>query len=285
MALLTPTQLHDLLQKQNGANGRLRGGRQTGYSLLVFDCRHDLFDLAAGRMAYQQGHLPGAYFLHLDEDLSGPIVPGETGRHPLPPKNDFIKRMIDYGLSPATHVVAYDDKGGGIAARLWWMLHWIGHDKVSVLNGGIQAWEASGYPLESQVPPPQRPVKHYPQRSSKVTVYDRDEVDELRTNAAFTLIDSRTSDRYRGEVEPIDPIAGHIPGAINLPWPENLVAGQVQENQALHRRFATLKSKPEKTVFYCGSGVTACHNVLAYYLATNEMPALYPGSWSEWITK
>ena len=193
--------------------------------------------------------------------------------------------MTGYGLTTDTQVIAYDDKGGGIAARLWWMLHWIGHENVSVLNGGIQAWNAENFQLETQAPPPPKVADRYPNRPTKVTIYNREEVEKLREKENFTLIDSRTAERYRGEHEPVDPVAGHIEGAINIPWPGNLTEGKISEKTALENRFATLKSKPENTVFYCGSGVTACHNILAYRLVTGKMPGLYPGSWSDWIVE
>lgn len=262
---------------------QLAAQQAKGQRFLTFDCRHNLFDPPAGRAAHKEAHLPGAYFLHLDEDLSGPIIAGQTGRHPLPAKQAFIQLMENYGLTPATQVVVYDDKGGGIAARLWWMLHWIGHENVSVLDGGIQAWEAAGFELETTAPPAPEKGGTYPERPTKTIIYDRIAVDKIRQNVDYTLIDSRTSERYSGEHEPVDPIAGHIDGAVNYPWPENLLGGKMRDNTALNQRFATLKSKPENTVFYCGSGVTACHNLLAYYRATGKMAALYPGSWSEWI--
>lgn len=255
---------------------------------LFFDCRHDLFAPDAGREAYVVGHLPGAHFLHLDEDLSGEIIPGQTGRHPLPQLQPFTALMGRFGLRAGTQVVCYDDKGGGIAARLWWMLRALGHDAVAVLDGGIQAWAAEGLPLEAgpdRVVPSLTGTATHLAPSSVPRTRDRAQVDQLRQDPAHRLIDSRTAPRYAGEDEPIDPVAGHIPGAINLPWPDNLTDGKFKDRDQLKIRFAELVDKADHNVFYCGSGVTACHNVLAYHHAFGEMPGLYPGSWSEWIVK
>ncbi|MBC6995933.1 sulfurtransferase [Neolewinella lacunae] len=251
--------------------------------LLLLDCRHDLYHPAAGRQAHAEAHLPGAHFLHADEDLSGPIIPGETGRHPLPDPAVFRALMGSLGLRPEHTVVAYDDKGGGIAARAWWLLRALGHEKVMVLDGGYPAWVAAGLPTDANPvnrpggAPPSHLAPHY-----QLSTCDRAQVATLP--ADFLLIDSRTAPRYRGEEEDVDPIAGHIPGAINLPWPENLQDGRFKSREALKIRFADLRDEADHNVFYCGSGVTACHNILAYYYAFGEMPALYPGSWSEWIT-
>jgi len=253
-----------------------------------FDCRHDLFAPAAGRAAYEAGHLPGAFHLHLDDDLSGEIITGKTGRHPLPDMAAFAVVISRFGLTPETQVVCYDDKGGGIAARLWWMLRALGHEAVAVLDGGIQAWTAAGNaleagnnerPAETTITAPHLALA--PFRGTR----DRAQVDALRTNASQRLVDSRTAPRYRGEHEPIDPVAGHIEGAINLPWPDNLTNGKFKPVGELKIRFAELVDKADHNVFYCGSGVTACHNILAYNHAFGEMPGLYPGSWSEWIVE
>ena len=269
--LITPTGLNEVL---------------TAPSTLIFDVRHNLKDPEAGQQAYRAGHLPGAHFLHMDRDLSGPIVPGKTGRHPLPDAQEFAVLMSSFGLAPGKQVVVYDDKGGGLAARLWWMLRAIGHGDARVLNGGIPAWETAGFAVEAgDVPLPatdyRRRVKPYdiegyqlPNRSYQ-WVRDRGE--------RQTLVDSRTGARFRGEHEPIDPVAGHIPGAVNYPWPDNLDAvGGFKSPEQLRDRFSELGSGAEIT-FYCGSGVTACHNVLAYEVAFGRVAGLYPGSWSEWI--
>lgn len=254
---------------------------------LIFDCRHDLFVPEFGLESYLAGHLPGAYYLHLDRDLSGEIIPGKTGRHPLPDMADFARRISAYGLKVTTQVVCYDNKGGGIAARLWWMLRALGHEAVAVLDGGIQAWEASGQPMETRERQPEASeTSAAPHLASKPLhrTCDRAQVDGIRKNPAQRLIDSRTAPRYRGENEPIDPVAGHIPGAINLPWPDNLHDGKFKSREELKIRFAELVDKADQNVFYCGSGVTACHNMLAYNYVFGDMPGLYPGSWSDWLT-
>lgn len=255
---------------------------------LVFDCRHDLFSPAAGRAAYRSGRLPGAYYLHLDEDLSGDIIPGKTGRHPLPDMAAFARFISRFGLGAGTQVLCYDDKGGGLAARLWWMLRSLGHDAVAVLDGGIQAWEAAGFDLETgdnPWPAAVETVAPHLALQSRLRTCDRAQIATLKDAHNQRLIDCRTAPRYRGEHEPIDPVAGHIPGAINLPWPDNLDGGRFKLPAELKIRFADLVDEADRNVFYCGSGVTACHNILAYNIAFGKMPGLYPGSWSEWIIR
>ncbi|MFT5997856.1 MAG: thiosulfate/3-mercaptopyruvate sulfurtransferase [Neolewinella sp.] len=255
---------------------------------LIFDCRHDLFAPEFGHESYLAGHLPRAYFLHLDRDLSGEIILGKTGRHPLPDMADFASRISVYGLKATTQVICYDNKGGGIAARLWWMLRALGHEAVAVLDGGIQAWEAAGQPLETVARLPEASQTSAAPHLALAPLHrtcDRAQVDGLREDPAQRLIDSRTAPRYRGEQEPIDPVAGHIPGAINLPWPDNLHDGKFKAREELKIRFAELVDKADQNIFYCGSGVTACHNILAYNYAFGDMPGLYPGSWSEYLVK
>ncbi|MEM9525382.1 MAG: sulfurtransferase, partial [Bacteroidota bacterium] len=231
---------------------------------------------------YLAEHLPGAHYLHLDEDLSGTIIPGVTGRHPLPEMSDFLKLLTGFGLTQNVRVVAYDDKGGGLAARLWWMLRAIGHERVQVLDGGLPAWKAAGLPTESgPVDAPTPSATPYPAPKTFLGTRDRAQVANLPADTL--LIDSRTAPRYRGEQEPIDPVAGHIPGAINLPWPDNLEDGKFKSREALKDRFAGLHEEAGNNVFYCGSGVTACHNILAYDYALGGLPDLYPGSWSEYL--
>jgi thiosulfate/3-mercaptopyruvate sulfurtransferase len=261
--------------------GRLRD------DTLFFDCRHNLFNLNEGADNYTASHLPNAYHLHIDNDLSGEIIPQKTGRHPLPDMDDFAVFISRFGLHENTQVVCYDDKGGGLAARLWWMLRVLGHEAVAVLDGGIQAWTAAGLPLESgyRAHPVAEGNTIAPHLApySPLCTRDRAQTDALRNDPNHTVIDSRTAARYRGEEEPIDPVAGHIEGAINLPWPENLEGGKLKSKTELKARFSTLEKSADKNVFYCGSGVTACHNILAYTYAYGEMPLLYPGSWSEWL--
>ncbi len=253
---------------------------------IYLDVRHDLFDPEAGKLAYQAGHLPEARFVHLDADLSGEIVAGKTGRHPLPDKARLKSLFGWLGIGADRQVIAYDDKGGGLAARAWWLLHWLGHrGGAAVLDGGIQAWANAGGQLTTALPEIE-PVTFTP-GVSKFTIADAAEVDRIRRDDFHFLIDSRTADRYRGEVEPIDPVAGHIESALNLPWIDNLGPdGRFLAPADLRNRLESL-GRPvasKQYTFYCGSGVTACHNILAQLVAGGEEPArLYPGSWSEWI--
>lgn len=251
---------------------------------LIVDCRFDLGDTNAGRRAYEQAHIPGAVYAHLDDDLSGTIIPGTTGRHPLPSVAELTALFSLWGVDDTVQVIVYDDKGGGIASRLWWMLRWLGHDAVAVLDGGWPAWLKAGAAV-SKLPANLRP-KTFVARPKKEMLVDAAAIDSMRTDADFTVVDSRAAERYRGEVEPIDPVAGHIPGAINLPFPENLEEGTFQDPAQLKARFekALMDKSPDHVVFYCGSGVTACHNLLAYAHAGLGNARLYPGSWSEWIT-
>ncbi len=252
---------------------------------LIFDCRHDLFDAQYGRRAYAEGHIPAAHFLHVDEDLSSPIIAGETGRHPLPTVADFEAKMKSFGLRSDRQVVAYDDKGGGIAARLWWLLRWMGHERVAVLDGGFPAWVAAGLPVTSAVSSVSEPENFRVQIQPGVPYYDYEVLREAQ-RLGLCLVDARTAARYEGREEPVDPVAGHIPGALNLPWPGNLQAnGLFKTKEELKSRFLPLQQETAPVVFYCGSGVTACHNILAFHHATGQMPALYPGSWSEWIVR
>jgi thiosulfate/3-mercaptopyruvate sulfurtransferase len=251
--------------------------------LCVVDCRASLQSAAAGREAYAKGHIPGARFADLLEDLSGPIAAGKTGRHPLPDVDRFVAKLRRWGIGPGTQVVAYDDAGGAFAARLWWMLRWLGHDEVAVLDGGLPAWRAEGRPVTIDLPT----VAH-----GNFTPHPRP---ELLASAAelmapqsigHTLFDARAPERFRGDAEPIDPVAGHIPGAINLPFADNLRDGRFRSAAELRARLteALDGAAPEQAVIYCGSGVTACHDVLAFAQAGLALPRLYAGSWSEWIT-
>lgn len=250
-------------------------------SLVIIDCRFSLADTQEGRRAYQAGHIPGAQYAHLDDDLSGPIIPGQTGRHPLPSVEEATALFSRWGIREGVQVVAYDDKKGAIAARLWWMLRWLGHDQVAVLEGGWSAWLAAGGSISTDIPAPKTAI-FVPQERAHWIV-NAEQVDQIRQDETHHLIDSRAAARYRGEMEPIDPVAGHIPGAQNLPFPENWQPdGRMKSTAELQDRFADLVA--ERTVFYCGSGVTACHNLLAFAHAGLGDGRLYPGSWSDWIT-
>ena len=264
--LITPALLNSLIDQNN---------------VTVFDCRFSLADVTAGATSYAQGHIPGAYYADLNQDLSLPHVPGKTGRHPLPNRQQWIEKVLQWGLTPERQVVVYDDAGGSIAARLWWMLQWIGHDKVAVLDGGLTAWVQAGLPVSTQVPDsPQPAIDQYSERSPLFT-----QVMVSAINAdKQVLLDARDPARFRGEVEPIDPKAGHIPGALNSPYSANLNAdGTFRSKAQLQHKFEYAAYSFLPVVSYCGSGVTACHNILAMKIAGLLVPVLYAGSWSEWV--
>jgi thiosulfate/3-mercaptopyruvate sulfurtransferase len=255
----------------------------TAPDLCILDCRASLQDVAAGRAAFAKAHLPGARFADLLEDLSGPIVPGQTGRHPLPSIDGFAAKARGWGISAASQVVAYDDAGGAFAARLWWLLRWLGHDAVAVLDGGFPAWVAQGGTVTDELRPV-APGDFTPQPRRELLVTARELASpESRANKLF---DARAPERFRGDIEPLDPVAGHIPGAVNLPFAENLTDGRFRSPAELRERFASALdgTPPEEAVVYCGSGVTACHDILAFAHAGLPLPRLYAGSWSEWIT-
>ena len=251
---------------------------------VVIDCSFDLTDPAAGREAYRAGHLPGAFYLHLDNELSGPKT-GSNGRHPLPDADDLAARLQALGVDNDTPVVAYDAQGGMFAARLWWLLRWLGHDAVAVLDGGKDAWVKAGLPLEHDAAQePEFPGKFQRRKSLVPTVDAAALVDNLE-RASLLVVDARAPDRFRGENETLDPIAGHIPGAANRCFRDNLAPdGRFKPAETLRAEFgAVLGARaPAQAVMQCGSGVTACHNLLALEAAGLGGAALYPGSWSEW---
>jgi thiosulfate/3-mercaptopyruvate sulfurtransferase len=252
---------------------------------IIIDCRFQLDDTEKGRLDYQEAHIPGALYAHLDEDLCGPILPGETGRHPLPDVDQFSERLGSWGISSKTQVVVYDDQGGMFAARLWWMLRWLGHETVALLDGGFSAWIAEGYPVSDEIPCPDQQV-FSPDIQSDMLL-SADDVLQNFGDPGHILVDSRSPERYQGLNEPIDPVAGSIPGSINYFWGTNLDSrGHFQQKQVLRGRFDTLFGDvpSENVTFYCGSGVTAAHNVLAVAHSGFAMPRLYADSWSEWIT-
>jgi thiosulfate/3-mercaptopyruvate sulfurtransferase len=249
---------------------------------VVFDTRHDLMDVEKGRKAYAAGHVPGAYFLHVDDDLAGPRT-GGNGRHPLPDIHTFAARMNERGVTPESQVVAYDDMGGNFAVRLWWMLRWLGHERVALLDGGYPMWVKERRPVTTKVPPP-RNGAFFPRPRLGATV-DTHFVERFREDPSVKLMDARAAERFAGLQEPIDPVAGHIPGAVNRFWQKNLQPdGRFKAAQSLRQDFeATLGgASAEKAVHMCGSGVTACHNIFAMELAGLPGGRLYPGSWSEW---
>ncbi|ROR34152.1 sulfurtransferase [Inmirania thermothiophila] len=244
---------------------------------VVVDCRFRLDAPEAGEAAWREGHIPGAVYAHLERDLSGPVT-AASGRHPLPAPGPLMARLGAWGIGPGTTVVAYDDAGGAFAARLWWLLRWLGHRRVAVLDGGLAAWLAAGGGL-ARDRGAVRPCRFEGRPGGMPTV----DAEAVRAGG-WCLVDARAPERYRGEEEPIDPVAGHIPGAVNLPFTGNLDrAGRFLPPAALARRFAALGAAPQRVVHYCGSGVTACHNLLAMELAGLAGARLYPGSWSEWI--
>jgi len=249
----------------------------------VVDLRHQLADTAYGERAYAASHIPGAIFLHLDRDLSGPMT-GKNGRHPLPDPQALMARLGEAGIDNESQVVVYDDAQGMIAGRLWWSLRWLGHDKVAFLDGGFPLWQAEGRPTSAEVP--QRPAKRFAGAVQGGTVA----ADWLLANLDspdLCLIDGRGPDRFRGENETIDPVGGHIPGARNRCFKDNLDAeGRFKPAPLLRSEFLALMAgvEPARVVAQCGSGVSACLNLLAMEIAGLPGAKLYPGSWSEWCS-
>ena len=246
----------------------------------VFDCRHDLMKPELGEEQYRKGHIPGALFASLDRDLSGKKT-GKNGRHPLPDPQDFEKWLETTGLTPDDQVVCYDGGPGAMAARLWWMLRWIGHDKVAVLDGGFAKWTKEGRATTIDVPlftPFNYPIKLRKELAADVRAVEKGLGKAL-------LLDARAPARYRGEQEPIDPVAGRIKGAKNRFNMDNLSAeGVFKDKASLKKEFSSVigKTDPSQVVHYCGSGVAACHNLLAMEVAGLNGGKLYAGSWSEW---
>lgn len=251
---------------------------------LIVDVRHQLADTAYGTRVYAEGHIPGAVFLHCDHDLSG-TMSGTNGRHPLPPVEALVARLSAIGISGETQVVVYDDTQGMIAGRLWWLLRWLGHDKVAVLDGGLHAWLAAGGILDSEVPA----IKSAKFVASRRDVLvDANYVQNFLDTSRIHLVDARSPDRYRGENEVMDPVGGRLPGAVNRFFRENLQSdGRYKPAAQLRAEWlAVLEGRlPQQVVHYCGSGVSACHNMLAMEVAGLAGSQLYGGSWSEWCTQ
>jgi thiosulfate/3-mercaptopyruvate sulfurtransferase len=259
---------------------QLIAARAAGAGPLIIDCSFDLADVDAGERAFEQGHLPAAVYAHLDRDLAGAKT-GHNGRHPLPARADWAATLARLGVTPAHAVVAYDAQGGMYAARAWWMLRWAGHRAVSVLDGGLQAWKAAGGAVEAGASPLTMAAAPYPVADSLVDSIDADAL--LASLGRVTLLDARAGERYRGEVEPLDKRAGHIPGARSRFFKDNLDAqGRFLAPEALRAAFSAFGAAPAQVVHQCGSGVTACHNLLAMEVAGLSGSRLYPGSWSEW---
>lgn len=252
---------------------------------VVVDCRHQLDDPEAGAAAWARGHIPGAGHAHLQRDLSGQGRPASEGRHPLPGEADFAALLGRLGIGPEDQVVAYDAAGGAMAAaRFWWLLHLFGHPSVAVLDGGLPRWQARGLPLDT-TPPSPKPV--YPGRFDRDALVDTGAVSARLGEAPGWLLDARGGERFRGEVEPLDPVAGHIPGALNRPFALNLASGGVMKPaETLRTEFETLLQgrRPDEVVLSCGSGVTACHNLLAMHHAGLPGARIYGASWSGWCS-
>ncbi len=245
--------------------------------LLIFDTRYNLADKNAGKEAYLQGHIPGAVYIDLHDDLSRPPATNK-GRHPLPTFEAMNTLFSEIGVQSGVQVIIYDDIFGAFAARLWWMLKHMQHEDVAVLNGGWQAWLDADGPVSSD-------NEIRTQSSFSQIPIAQDVIDIEHVEEASLLIDSREPARYSGETEPIDKAAGHIPNALNRFWKNNIVEnGCFKEKSILRKEFEELlgNTPPEESVFYCGSGVTACHNLLAAVHAGLKLPKLYAGSWSEW---
>lgn len=250
---------------------------------VVFDCSFDLANPAAGRAAYAAGHVPGALYLHLDEDLSSAKT-GRNGRHPLPTREAFAALLAARGVGAGTVVVVYDNAAGMYAARAWWMLQWVGHARVAVLDGGLAAWQAAGLPLQTDTPAP-RPAGDLVLQPSRVPTVDRAFLLANLQQPQRLVLDARAPDRFRGENETLDPVGGHIPGARNRLFRDNLGAdGRFKPADQMRAEFTAITGgrAPAELVMSCGSGVTACHNLLALAAAGLGGAALYPGSWSEW---
>lgn len=253
--------------------------------LRLFDCRFQLEDPSYGARSFAQGHIPGAQFLDLERDLSAPVQKGITGRHPLPQAQTLSARLRELGVDQDSFIVLYDDGPGAFAARAWWLLSWLGHPNIALLDGGLKAWQAANLPVNEQ-------TAHYPAgdfngQPNNALLLSADELQARLNDPALTLIDARGLPRFRGDVEPMDPVAGHIPGAQCAVFTDNLNAkGCFKSAGQLRERFATFLNHrdPQELVAYCGSGVTACHNLFSLTLAGYPLPRLYAGSWSEWIT-
>lgn len=246
----------------------------------IIDCRFSLTNAEFGKHQYQESHIPGAYYLDLNRDLSSPVGK-HGGRHPLPDPMKLAHRFSEMGIHSHTLVVAYDDSNFAFAARLWWLLRYLGHENVAILDGGFSGWNAQGYPV-TQTQPDVKLGQFIPQINPQLVV-DIETVKAKKDRPTVALIDSRDPDRYLGKVEPIDPIAGHIPGAVNYPWKQvSNEAGYVKIDQ-LSQHWTGVKDA-EEIIVYCGSGVTACVNLWALEIAGIPHGKLYAGSWSDWCS-
>src|SRR3984893_1223043 len=257
--------------------------------LAVIDCRFDLSNRSRGGAAYLEGHIPGAKYADLETDLSGPVT-AKSGRHPLPAPEDFAAALERWGIGSATQVIVYDDAGGSFAARAWWLLRWLGHQSVAVLDGGMKAWIAAEGLLEpGEARPSQERIPsdgRIAPKSDRAALIETADIERFLANPANLLVDARAAERFAGSVEPIDTVAGHIGGAANHPFSTNLGQDGRFLPAAELRRLWELRlagRKPERVAAMCGSGVTACHNLLSLEVAGLSGAKLYAGSWSEWI--
>lgn len=252
-------------------------------NVAVIDCRFELLKPDWGAQAYAESHIPGALFAHMERDLSDPVTP-QSGRHPLPDPDRFAQILSDWGIDDSVQIIAYDQSNGAGAARLWWLARWLGHTRVAVLNGGFAAWQAAGLPVTSE--PGTRARRNFIARRQSAAVLTTQDVLQRLRDPEMCLVDARGADRFAGENETIDPVAGHIPGARNHPFTRNVdSSGRFLPAEELRKRWLqTLDGQaPQNVVAMCGSGITACHNLLALEHAGLHGGRLYSGSWSEWI--
>jgi len=251
----------------------------------IVDCRFDLVKAEKGPQMYEESHLPHAVYANLEEDLTGPVIEGTTGRHPLPELSEFTQVLSSWGVDDSIQVIAYDNLGGMIAARLWWMLRWLGHEKVAVLDGGWKKWIEERRPVNREIEVPA--TRRFVAREQLHLLANAEETAEATQNNQKCLLDARSADRYRGENETFDVKAGHIPNATSAPCMSNLSSnGCFSDQETLREHYSSLLNGVESkdTIVYCGSGITAAHDVLAILHAGLGDCKLYPGSWSHWIT-
>ena len=251
---------------------------------IVFDCRFTLTNTEAGKLAYQQSHIPGARYVHLDNDMSSPVT-SHSGRHPLPDVNLLSEKLSNWGVDSSKQVVVYDDSFGSMAVKMWWLLRWLGHNNVALLDGGLPKWMKQKHPVSVDLPQI-IPAQFIPHLHEEM-VANTSEVEGARKERCRMIVDARPEQRFAGEREPLDKVAGHIPGAVNWVFEENLdFDGTYLPADELREAYLKLLQgvKPEHTIHSCGSGVTACHNMLAMEIAGLPSGKLYAGSWSEWIT-
>lgn len=250
---------------------------------VVFDCRFALTRPESGRQAYAKAHIPGARYAHLDEDLSGQVS-SNSGRHPLPDPAVLARKLGRWGVGQGQQVVVYDDSFGSMAVRLWWLLRWLGHDAVALLDGGFPSWAKQGRELSAEIPVV-RPAEFHPAPDDSMWVGSDAVLEALHHKCV--IIDARAEERFSGFIEPLDKVAGHIPGSLNSPFEDNLdMRGNFLPAGELHAHYESLLhgARPDEVIHMCGSGVTACHNLLAMEIAGMAGGKLYAGSWSEWIT-